>query len=58
MNRREKVKYIHSKLRKIKYNFFKIQKIKKSEAPWRANIFFQREKYRNIILKGLLKKKN
>ena len=37
--------------------FFKIQKIKKSEAPWRANIFFQREKYRNIILKGLLKKK-
>ena len=37
-----------------KYIFFKI---KSSFIPWRFNIFFKENQYRNFVIKELLKKK-
>ena len=56
--RKKNFNYLNKNLNRIKKNFFSLpQKLKKNEIPWRYNIFFKKESYRNHILKKLLKKK-
>ncbi len=56
--RKKNFDYLNMNLNKIKKNFFSLpEKLKENEIPWRYNIFFKKESYRNHILKQLLKKK-